>query len=371
MSRNVKEQQKKIFDILQNFVPEEMREKISNKEREVYLSEKEYNIIANAEYICNKNISDIALGLIKYDSRTYICVKEFKESFMCDSSKYVSDLEVLHGIGILMFIDRMITISDDVNGYIIFDRFFGFDEEKRYSCEDFFDIIQNYVVFEFDDQDIEIRYMEDLDRLSYMMYFNNDDNSETIELSSNIYHILETNSSKCIVSILGNIAQTKSVSDIFLQLYRCLEYLFIICKALEYSEKYRLQDNVSKIVRVLDAEKIRFSESGCLHQVIDTYAMSEIVDEYYKYIDKNVRTDGIISEKKVQTVCDYIYGTRCKIAHYKYGQEDIVDENTLQISNIILCKLVRNIFEKMDDILMQINMELDVFHEIKFMNKKE
>lgn len=290
---------------------------------------------------------------------------------MCDSSKYVSDLEVLHGIGILMFIDRMITISDDVNGYIIFDRFFGFDEEKRYSCEDFFDIIQNYVVFEFDDQDIEIRYMEDLDRLSYMMYFNNDDNSETIELSSNIYHILETNSSKCIVSILGNIAQTKSVSDIFLQLYRCLEYLFIICKALEYSEKYRLQDNVSKIVRVLDAEKIRFSESGCLHQVIDTYAMSEIVDEYYKYIDKNVRTDGIISEKKVQTVCDYIYGTRCKIAHYKYGQEDIVDENTLQISNIILCKLVRNIFEKMDDILMQINMELDVFHEIKFMNKKE
>ena len=367
MSRNVKEQQKKIFNILQDFVPEDMKEKIGNKKREVEFSEKTYNIVASADYICSKSFPENTLGLVKYDSHTYICAKEFKESFVYDQTKYVSDREILDGIGVLMFIDGMITVNEDQTGYVIFDRFFGFEEDRRYECEDLFNVIQNYVVFEFDDQDIDIHYMEDLERLSYMLYFEN--LSEKKELYSDIYHILELNSSKCIVSILGNIAKTNGSSNIFLQLYRCLEYLFIICKALEFSEKHELKDSLSKIILVLDKEKIRFAESGCLHLIINKYGASEIINEYYNYIDKNVRHGVSRSENKVQTVCDYIYSTRCKIAHYKYGQEEILDSNTLRESIIILCKLVKSIFEKLDDVLMEINTELEIFREIEFMKE--
>lgn len=369
MSRNIKEQQKKIFNILHDLVPEDMKGKISNKKREVEFSEKTYDIVASADYICSKNFPENALGLVKYDSHTYICAKEFKESFVYDQTKYVSDQEILDGIGVLMFIDGMITVNEEQTGYAIFDRFFGFEEDRRYECEVLFEVIQNYVVFEFDDQDIDIRYMEDLERLSYMLYFENF--SEKIELYSDIYHILELNSSKCIVSILGNIAKTNGSSNIFLQLYRCLEYLFIICKALEFLKKHELQDELSKIVLVLDEEKIRFAENGCLHLIIDKYVTSEIINEYYNYVDKNVRHRETTSENKVQTVCDYIYSTRCKIAHYKYGQEEIFDSGTLQESIIILCKLVKSVFEKLDDVLMEINTELGVFSEIEFMKNME
>lgn len=369
MSRNIKEQQKKIFNILHDLVPEDMKGKISNKKREVEFSEKTYDIVASADYICSKSFPENALGLVKYDSHTYICAKEFKESFVYDQTKYISEQEILDGIGVLMFIDGMITVNEEQTGYAIFDRFFGFEEDRRYECEVLFEVIQNYVVFEFDDQDIDIRYMEDLERLSYMLYFENF--SEKIELYSDIYHILELNSSKCIVSILGNIAKTNGSSNIFLQLYRCLEYLFIICKALEFLKKRELQDELSKIVLVLDEEKIRFAENGCLHLIIDKYVTSEIINEYYNYVDKNVRHGETTSENKVQTVCDYIYSTRCKIAHYKYGQEEIFDSGTLQESIIILCKLVKSVFEKLDDVLMEINTELGVFSEIEFMKNME
>lgn len=369
MSRNIKEQQKKIFNILHDLVPEDMKGKISNKKREVEFSEKTYDIVASADYICSKSFPENALGLVKYDSHTYICAKEFKESFVYDQTKYISEQEILDGIGVLMFIDGMITVNEEQTGYAIFDRFFGFEEDRRYECEVLFEVIQNYVVFEFDDQDIDIRYMEDLERLSYMLYF--ESFSEKIELYSDIYHILELNSSKCIVSILGNIAKTNGSSNIFLQLYRCLEYLFIICKALEFLKKHELQDELSKIVLVLDEEKIRFAENGCLHLIIDKYVTSEIINEYYNYVDKNVRHGETTSENKVQTVCDYIYSTRCKIAHYKYGQEEIFDSGTLQESIIILCKLVKSVFEKLDDVLMEINTELGVFSEIEFMKNME
>lgn len=369
MSRNIKEQQKKIFNILHDLVPEDMKGKISNKKREVEFSEKTYDIVASADYICSKSFPENALGLVKYDSHTYICAKEFKESFVYDQTKYISEQEILDGIGVLMFIDGMITVNEEQTGYAIFDRFFGFEEDRRYECEVLFEVIQNYVVFEFDDQDIDIRYMEDLERLSYMLYFENF--SEKIELYSDIYHILELNSSKCIVSILGNIAKTNGSSNIFLQLYRCLEYLYIICKALEFLKKHELQDELSKIVLVLDEEKIRFAENGCLHLIIDKYVTSEIINEYYNYVDKNVRHGETTSENKVQTVCDYIYSTRCKIAHYKYGQEEIFDSGTLQESIIILCKLVKSVFEKLDDVLMEINTELGVFSEIEFMKNME
>ena len=91
----------------------------------------------------------------------------------------------------------------------------------------------------------------------------------------------------------------------------------------------------------------------------------------FKYIDKNVRYGDTTSENKEQTVCNYIYNTRCKIAHYKYGQEEILDSDTLQESIIILSKLVKSVFEKLDDVLMEINTEIGIFREIEFMKEME
>lgn len=275
----------------------------------------------------------------------------------------------MYGIGILLFNERMLTISNETTGYMVYDRIFGFTEDMEYECDVVFEMIQNYTLFEFDNQDFEMYYKEDLDRLLYMMFFyDNRDYGQNMELTSNILQILEMDSSKCIISILGNIAQTRDASMIFLQLYRCIEYLFIICKALDLSKKYDMEGETKKMVLMIDSEKIHFPENGCINQIICQYALSGVLEEYYDYVCNYVNKNEIKSEQKEKTVSDYIYATRCKIAHFKYGQEKISDAETLEKSNVILSKLVKSIFQELDDDLMKINKDLDTFSEIDFMN---
>lgn len=54
MSRNVKKQQKKIFNLLWDLVPDDMKEKKQVKNLDIYFSEKTYEIVASSDYISNK-----------------------------------------------------------------------------------------------------------------------------------------------------------------------------------------------------------------------------------------------------------------------------------------------------------------------------
>ncbi len=60
----------------------------------------------------------------------------------------------------------------------------------------------------------------------------------------------------------------------------------------------------------------------------------------------------------------YIYNTRCKIAHYKYGQVKLSDGETLYKSNIILCKMVREVYQKIDEDIVKLNEDLQSWDKL-------
>lgn len=72
MSRNIKEQQRKMFSILRDFVPEDMQNKIPDVERRIHLSRCAYDVVEKAKYICSNVLLDERIALIKYNLHTYI-----------------------------------------------------------------------------------------------------------------------------------------------------------------------------------------------------------------------------------------------------------------------------------------------------------
>jgi hypothetical protein len=144
--------------------------------------------------------------------------------------------------------------------------------------------------------------------------------------------------------------------------YSSAKFEYIIHKALDYSKKYELQ--LENVLKMINVEKIRFSENSNMQAIITEYCSDEIINEYYTYMMKNLMLQECDKENLKDKVANYIYETRCKIAHYKYGQEKVKDKQTLGESIIILSKVVKNIYDQLDDKLVEINEKLEVWNKI-------
>lgn len=361
MSRTVREQEQKVFNILQSYVPQEMTIRITNVKRNLFFTRLTYDVIEKADFYCSNAILGYRIALIRYKSNNYIYLSEsLFERGVLNFEYEVDDKELLYGIGVLLFNEGILKPKPQFEGFPIYDIFFGHKEDKQYKCSDIFEIVDNYLVFEITDEDFLIKYYEDLDRILYMLSFKS--KLEESELSSNMFELLKLESSRCILAMVENILQTQNEDLIFLQLYRCIEYLYIIHKALDYSKKYELQ--LENVLKMINVEKIRFSENSNMQAIITEYCSDEIINEYYTYMMKNLMLQECDKENLKDKVANYIYETRCKIAHYKYGQEKVKDKQTLGESIIILSKVVKNIYDQLDDKLVEINEKLEVWNKI-------
>lgn len=121
---------------------------------------------------------------------------------------------------------------------------------------------------------------------------------------------------------------------------------------------------LENVLKMLNVEKIRFSENSNMQAIITEYCSNEIVNEYYSYMMQNLMLQECDKENIKDKVANYIYETRCKIAHYKYGQEKVKDKQTLGESIIILSKVVKNIYDQLDEKLVEINEKLEVWNKI-------
>lgn len=361
MSRTVRDQEKKVFDTLQNYIPQETVGRINNVKRSLFFSQLTYAVIERANLYYSNTIFEYRIALIRYENNNYICIHEdlFKRGVL--SFEYeVDNKELLYGIGVLLFNEGILKPKSQFKGFPIYDIFFGHIEDKEYKCGDIFEVVEDFLVFEITEEDFIVKYSEDLDRILYMLCFSS--LLKESELSFNMFELLELESSRCILSMIENILQTQNEDLIFLQLYRCIEYLFIIHKALAYSDKYELQ--LENVLKMLNTEKIRFPENSNIQAIVSEYCSDVIVNEYYTYIMRSLMLQESDKVTLKDKVANYIYETRCKIAHFKYGQEKIKDKETLGESNIILSKVVKNIYQQLDDKLVEINEKMEVWHKI-------
>lgn len=360
MSRKVREQEKKVFETLRQYIPQEMGNKVTNAKRNIFFSELTYDVIEKASLHYSNRISGYRIALICYNDVNYICMHEslFEKGILSFESENDKD-DLKYGIGILLFNEGILDVKSHFTEFQIYDIFFGHIEDKEYECSDIFEVIDDYLVFEITDEDFIIKYLEDLDRILYMFCL--ESLMEKNELRINLFEVLKLESSRCILPMIENILQTQNEDLTFLQLYRCIEYLYVIDKAINFSKKYELQ--LEKVLKMLNIEKIRFPENSNMQTIISEYC-SDIVDEYYSYMLDNLTLQDGDKDNKKDKVANYIYETRCKIAHFKYGQESIKDRQTLDKSNVILSKMVRIIYQQLDDKLVDVNEKMNIWQRI-------
>lgn len=363
MSRSVHKEEEKLLHILEQYVPEERVAQITSAKRKIFLSEITYSVIEKAHLFISDRISGFCVVLLEYDRKIYLCMEEelFTEGALQVEDEMKDD-EVLFGMGILLANNDVIHIKTTISGYQIYDEFFAFDEEMEYECREVLAIFDSYLVYEIAEDDFILKYKEDINRLlcalliksCFFKYGN-----VFVDIAFDIF-ILE--SSRCIIPMFDTILQTQKNDIVFLQLYRCLEYLYIIQRAWDISKKYNME--IKDTLDMLNNENIRYPEASSIKDLISLYCSKDIIDEYCDYLERNTTISINNDENKMKKVAEYIYTTRCKIAHYKYGQVKLYDEETLYESNVILCKMVKEVYQEIDEEIVKLNEKLRSWEEL-------
>ncbi|MCI8634889.1 MAG: hypothetical protein HFJ05_04730 [Eubacterium sp.] len=362
MSRKVREEEKNILHILEERIPEERVTQAVQMKRRIHFSEETYEVIEKSNIFISDEINGTCIALIRYGGTVHICMKT--DLFTAGILKAESEIEnkdLLYGIGVLLANRKIVKIKAQISGYQIYDTLFAF-ENYIFSCRDVFGMFEEYLVFELTEEDFSIEYHEDLNRILCMLLINQRSDVYGSKFCQDIFELLTLESSRSIIAMFGAILQTTNADLIFLQLYRCIEYLFIIQKALYLSREYGIV--IERILELLNFENIRFPEASSIRSILSVYCSETIINQYYDYLLKNMNKQQCKEGNKAEKVADYIYETRCKIAHFKYGQEKLKDNDTLNESNGILCEVVKNIFQTLDAEIVEINEKLQTWNGI-------
>ena len=309
MSRYVHKEEEKLIYILEQYVPEERVAQITNTKRRIFLSKIAYSLIEKAHLFISDKINEFCVVLLEYDKKSYICMrKELFTEGILHAEDEVKDEEMLFGIGILLANNSIIQIKKEISGYQIFDKFFAFDEDMEYNCKDIFNLLEPYLVFKISEYDFVLKYKEDLSRILFALLVKSDFFYQSKEFADITFDIFTLESSRCIVSMFDTILRTQKNDIVFLQLYRCCEYLYIIQRAWYICEKYNME--IKDALNMLNNENIRYPEASSMKDLILKYCSNDIIDEYYDYL--KTYTDLCISndENKKKKVAEYIYNTR-------------------------------------------------------------
>lgn len=371
MSRNVKNVERSVFEKLRNFICEdENLSRIVAVKRQIFLTEEEYDFVAGVKYI-NIDLPD-NIEVMQYCDEWYIC---------CSGSKIINeevdliepaDEAYKKAAGLFLMGAGKIDLAQNLHEIDVIDNVLGVvnDEDNTkeviFQCETIQSLFAPYKLYKVNGYNI--KYSEDIIRLIGILKI------LTLEYLTDvtkeaINRILLLESSRSVAPLLMNICNSKDNKMVYLQLYRALEYLFIIHKAMELGEKYKIDRN-SMVSMISDENILRQSEEKHVIDLVANYATDLTKDPYIEYLvenqimeDNRIRADQSdedvfredTREKIDEKLAKYIYRVRCQIAHFKYKQEVIKDEKTLSIHNGWLANLVLSMYEKLDDVIVEIN----------------
>lgn len=354
MSRNVRNEEENVLHILEQNIPEERVSQVFPVSRRIFLSQTTYEVVEKAHIFKSDVIDGMCIALIEYDGKVHICMKtELFTSGILGAECEIENEDVLYGIGILLVNADVIKLKKQVSQYQIYDKLFAFIDVNEYKCQDIFEMFESYLVYEISDDDFSMAYYEDLNRILCMLLVKVKSKIYGADLSKTMFDILTLESSRSIIPMFSTILQTSNHDLIFLQLYRCIEYLYIIQRALHLGEEYDI--DMERILKLLNSENIRYPEASSLRSILSLCCSPKVINEYYAYLLENLNIQQGKEEHRTERVSDYIYETRCKIAHFKYGQEKLEDHDTLNQSNEILCKVVQEIYQYLDEKVIIIN----------------
>lgn len=370
MSRNVIETMDKIFHILELNISEDDRKRVGNHRRHIKAAGDETVVVEIVKRAKIISVQD------KYNT---CCISYKDDMFMIFPARFqawvqevaigefmekdnVLDLqqEYFQGMGMLAIAEGALKIRRALSSMNILDKCLGLPEEEN--CFDFMDIcelFEDYAVLKIDKTMFPVAYEEDVLRFIALLHLAINRLEENV---SNLIDLALLQSARSISWNVLHYSDTNQWEYQFLQIYQCLEYLFIIVAAMDLEEKYEVDE--CKAIKIAVDNIFKRSEKENLimtmHRCSDTY-----VDEYFGLLKTYPQFNGKSDSVKSDYVADHIYQIRCSIAHLRFKQDDILKfiDYKKEISILILITL--NIFSSLNDKICKYNQAMNAWQTLK------
>lgn len=353
MSRNMKDTANDIFDALINYVEmsEENVDRIKQVERWLEfpkaLDESIFQFVTKTK----DEIIDVfneKFIRISDDNNIYIVATENYDSVFREIGlREVENVAITYGCGIVAIVNEIISVKRELSSLEIIDYCLGIEEEcnkpVKFRVEEIFELFEAYCVYEIDNGVFQLNYQEDFYRiqaLHEMEHYVGILNSDTIGILSELVQIP---SSRSIVESVIVALKSKVLAHSYLEIYQCLEYLFIVRRAVVQSDKYSF--DLKTFVDYLIKENIRVPERQDITDII----RDNISDEELSIFLGIEEDDTLERKSKVDKVAEIIYRVRCNIAHLKYGQETISEMADMQKMIEKISKIVLLVYSKRDE----------------------
>ena len=370
MSRKVIDAMDEIFHILESSLSTDDRKRVGNHRRHIKAAgdEKEVvEIVKHAKIISTQD---------KYNT---CCISYKDDVFMVFPARFqawaqevaigefmgkdtVLDLqqEYFQGMGMLAIAEGALKIRRTLSSIDILDKCLGLPEEEN--CFDFMDIcelFEDYAVLKINKTMFPVTYEEDVFRFIALLHLVINRSEENV---SNLIDLALLQSARSISWNVLHYSDTNQWEYQFLQIYQCLEYLFIIVAAIDLEEKYEVDE--CKAIKIAVDNIFKRSEKENLimtmHRCSDTY-----VDEYFGLLKSYPQFNGKSASAKSDYVADHIYQISCSIAHLRFKQDDILKfiDYKKEISILILITL--NIFSSLNDKICKYNQAMNAWQMLK------
>lgn len=279
---------------------------------------------------------------------------------------YEYDEKFMEGFG-LIAISQSFLIPYEGKSYEIYNNIFG-SSLKEFDFKDVACFYQNYTIIKVDPEINELVYIEDIFRLTGMFFSANRIYTSHI-LSDKTYEnlslLLNLKSSRCIASCIIRCYDSSVLDHCFLELYRCLEFLFYIQISFDITNKYN-DINLNSILNLIVNREIIKREQDTLEAVIKHIDSYPSINEFINFLLENqyFSFSQETEINKCHVIAVHIYDLRCKTAHLSYKHEYIQSDYKWITLIELLSKLVYDVYNNLDSKIIDICSTNNIWDEI-------
>lgn len=369
MSRNMKQTVEKVFDSLITYAKtdQENEDRIKDIERWLVLPEKLdqaiYQFVVDTKDELILAMDEKFIRLFNAGTTYVLAPNDYELVFREIGLQEVTEKSIIYGCGIIAIVENILTVKKEYSELEIINYCLGKEADDgkdhvEFEIDDILELFDYYTVFSIENGGFQINYQEDFYRIQVMHEIKQYENN----LSQNIVNILnelvQLTSSRSVAESIRAALKSKLLTHSYLEIYQCLEYLFIVRRSLLQSKKYSF--DLKKFVDFILQENIKVPERKDITDLIRDNVADEDLNVFLEMDDP----DTLEREKKVDKVSDKIYEIRCNIAHLKYGQSNIPEMTDMQKMIEKLSRIVLLVYIKMDEEITKLCLETNAWKKL-------
>lgn len=350
MSRNVNDTMSRIFDVLIKFVDEDDMSRIVQTTRHIIADGDEVPVINFVKYSKIKIAIYNQLTIISFDymDKKYILIQD-KYSFEVQriGLDFEIDSAIIQGAGMIAISENCLALNSGITSLAIINNCLGIkddnDEENiSFQFSQISQLFEPYCLIRVDEDRFQLQFEEDFNRFYGYIITNGNrqiPSNAVIRLASTLLLL----SSRSIAASIINCIESRLIEYSFLQLYQCLEYLYIINSSISISLSHGISQETA--IDIVTSYKLKTAEEENLYQVLRTNTPESVVQPLYDEISPTIDE----SADKYRASAAYIYKIRCNIAHLRYNQANIL--STIELGKLIdsMSEIIYYTYQKMDN----------------------